>query len=87
MSLPRLAPGVRTIPEAQWAGLGDLSVPATGVSGNLAGGRATGVLAQFAPKAGSDGHFVVFNIPEARAGAATFCRDLAADPAGRLSPP
>jgi predicted esterase len=86
MSLPRLAPGIRNIAEAQWAGLGDLSVPAAGVSGNIAEGRATGVLAQFAPKAGSDGHFVVFNIPEARTRAATFCRDLAADPIGRLAP-
>lgn len=86
MSLPRAAPGVRPIVEAGWAGLTDLSIPPAGVSGNLAGGKATGVLAQFAPPANSDGHFVVFRVPQARAQAASFCRDLAADPLGKISP-
>ena len=86
MSLPRILPGTRPIVEGQWAGLADLTIPASGVQGNIAGGRATGGLAQFTPKSGSDGHFVVFNVPEARAQAATFCKDLAADPLGRLSP-
>jgi predicted esterase len=87
MSLPRVAPGVRVIPEATWANLADVSLSLDGVSGNLAGGRATGALAQFPPKSGSDGHFVVFDVPAARSQAATFCRDLAADPVGRLTPP
>lgn len=87
MRLPRVSPGVRPIVEAQWAGLGDLAIPSSGVTGNLANGRATGAIAQFSPKPGSDGHFVVFNIPEARSQAALFCRDLAAEPAGRLTPP
>lgn len=87
MSLPRIAPGIRPIAEAGWAGLADVTVGASGVRGNLADGRATGALAQFAPKRGSDGHFVVFDVPEARAQAASFCRDLAADPIGRLAPP
>lgn len=87
MSLPRVAPGVRAIPEAAWANLADVSLVASGVRGNLAGGRATGALAQFTPRAGRDGHFVVFDLPEARAQAATFCRDLADDPVGRLAPP
>ncbi len=86
MSLPRILPGTRPIVEGQWAGLADLTIPASGVQGNIAGGRATGGLAQFTPKSGSDGHFVVFNVPQARAQAATFCKDLAADPLGRLSP-
>lgn len=86
MSLPRVAPGTHPLVEAGWAKLGDVVVPDVGISGNLGGGRATGALAQFVPKAGSDGHFVVFNVPAARAQAASFCRDLAADPIGRLRP-
>ncbi len=87
MSLPRIAPGVRPISEAQWANLADVSLTGTGIRGNLGGGRATGALAQFAPSAGSDGHFVVFDVPAARSQAATFCRDLADDPIGRLATP
>jgi predicted esterase len=86
MSLPRVAPGVRPIIEAAWAGLGDVAIPPQGVSGNIADGRATGALAQFVPTDGSDGHFVVFRNPTARAQAAIFCRDLADVPIGRLSP-
>ncbi|HVJ93066.1 MAG TPA: hypothetical protein VM580_24870 [Labilithrix sp.] len=87
MSLPRILPGVREVALAKWAGLAGISIPPAGIRGNLAGGRATGALAQFVPKDGSDGHFVVFNVPQARAQAAKFCRDLASDPVGRLSPP
>jgi hypothetical protein len=86
MGLPRVAPGVRPIQEAAWAGLGDVTIPGGGLSGNLAGGKATGALAQFAPPGTSDGHFVVFRVPEARAQAAEFCKALAADPVGRVSP-
>ena len=87
MSLPRIAPGVRTIPEAEWAKLADVSLVPEGIRGNLGGGRATGALAQFPPSPGRDGHFVVFDVPEARSQAATFCRDLADDPVGRVAPP
>ena len=87
MSLPRIAPGTHPILEAQWANLADVSLSASGLHGNLAGGRATGALAQWTPAAGADGHFVVFDVPQARAQAATFCKDLAADPVGRLTPP
>jgi hypothetical protein len=87
MSLPRISPGVRPVKEATWAGLGDISVSGDGVRGNIAGGQATGALAQFTPKTGRDGHFVVFDIPEARSQAASFCAALAADPIGKLSLP
>lgn len=86
IGLPRVAPGVRPIQEAQWAGLADVTIPGEGLSGNLAGGKATGVLAQFTPPGTSDGHFVVFRVPEAKAQAAEFCKALAADPVGRVSP-
>ena len=86
MGLPRQLPGIRAIPEAEWAGLTGVTVPAEGLSGNLAGGRASGVLGQFAPATGSDGHFVLFDIPAARDQAAVFCKNLANDPTGRVPP-
>jgi predicted esterase len=87
IGLPRLAPGVRPIEEAAWAGLADVTLPPDGLRGNLAGGRATGVLAQFAPPAGRDGHFVVFNVAAALSQAARFCEELAKDPVGRVTAP
>jgi predicted esterase len=87
MSLPRIAPGTHPIPEAEWANLQDVSFGPDGIRGNIAGGKATGALAQWAPPSSSDGHFVVFDVPGARAQAATFCEDLALDPVGRIAPP
>jgi hypothetical protein len=81
MSLPRVAPGLEPIIEAKWAALEDVTLP---LRGNIASGKATGAIAQFTPKAGSDGHFVVFNVPEARSMAAKFSQELAADRTGRL---
>lgn len=59
-------------------------MPADGLSGNIGDGRASGVLAQFVPTAGRDGHFVVFNDAKAKGQAATFLANLAADPKGRV---
>jgi hypothetical protein len=87
IGLPRQLPGVRAVVEAGWAGIADVSVPAEGTSGNLADGRASGVLAQFVPASGRDGHFVVFNDPKARGQAAAFLSNLAADPRGRVPAP
>ena len=87
IGLPRQLPGVRSVVEAGWAGLADITVPAEGTSGNLANGQASGVLAQFVPANGRDGHFVVFNDPKARGQAASFLANLAADPAGRVPAP
>ncbi len=84
LGLPRQAPGTHPLIESAFSGLGDVTVPADGLSGNLAGGMASGVLAQFTPAAGSDGHFVVFDVPKARAQAAGFCANLAANPVGRV---
>lgn len=86
LGLPRMAPGVRPVTEMLWGGLGDVAVPSSGLTGNLSGGRASGVLAQWTPTRG-DGHFVVFNVPQARAQAAGFCKNLADDPAGRVPAP
>ena len=84
IGLPRQLPGVRPVVEAGWAGLADVSVPSDGLSGNIGGGLASGVLAQFVPTAGRDGHFVVFNDPKAKGQAAAFLANLAADPKGRV---
>ncbi|HEY8078890.1 MAG TPA: hypothetical protein VIF62_32385 [Labilithrix sp.] len=87
IGLPRQAPGIKPIQEAQWDGIQDVTVPSDGVSGDLASGMASGVLAQWPPKVGSDGHFVVFDIPAARTQAAKFLSNLAADPKGRVPAP
>jgi hypothetical protein len=84
LGLGRQAPGVHVVPEAAWGGLADVTVPAGGLSGNLASGRASGVLSQFAPLAGDDGHFVAFDVPAAHTQVGAFCVNLAADPAGRV---
>jgi len=86
IGLPRALPGVREVVEARWAGLADVAIPPEGLSGNLGGGAASGVLAQFVPPAGRDGHFVVFNVAAARTQAASFARNLADDPKGRVPP-
>jgi hypothetical protein len=82
LGLPRETPGVHTIVEAPWGGLGDVTVPAAGLAGNLAGGKASGVLGQFVPAPNDDGHFVAFDVPAAHAQVGQFCQNLAADPLG-----
>ncbi len=86
IGLQRQLPGVHAVVEAGWAGLTDVSIPPEGLSGNLGGGRASGILAQFVPAKGRDGHFVVFNDAGARNQAATFLMNLAADPKGKIPP-
>jgi hypothetical protein len=84
--LPRALPGVRPVVEASYSDLGDVAIPPGGLSGNLAGGRATGVLAQFAPPGNVDGHFVTFYVKEAEKQYKEFCRTLAADGKGTIPP-
>jgi len=86
MGLPLELPDVREIPQDAWTGITDVTVPSAGLSGNLAGGEASGVIGQFYPKAGSDGHFVVFDDPSCANQAAQFLRNLADDPKGRVPP-
>jgi len=87
IGLPRQLPGTHPVVEAGWAGIADVTIAAGGTSANIGNGQASGVLAQFVPTAGQDGHFVVFDDPKARAQAATFLVDLAADPKGRIPSP
>lgn len=87
IGVPLQEPVVRFPPDAAWGGLETVVVPAEGLSGNLADGAASGVLAQWAPPADSDGHFVVFDVPAAQAQAAGFVRSLGLEPAGRVPAP
>jgi hypothetical protein len=86
LGLPRETPGVHTITQAAWGGLGDVMVPGAGLQGNLAGGKASGVLGQFVPAPNDDGHFVAFDVPAAHAQVGQFCQNLAADPKGLVPP-
>lgn len=75
----------REIPEMVWSGgPGIVYLPANGLSNNLASGQATGGVAQWAPLGGSDGHFVVFEVPGARAQADTFIESLGYESAATL---
>jgi hypothetical protein len=87
MGLPLQLPEQFPIEELQWGGPEPVTVPAEGLSGNLAGGAASGILAQWAPAPGRDGHFVIFDVPAAREQAAEFLRQLALDPVGRVPAP
>jgi hypothetical protein len=87
MGLPLQMPSQRAIEESRWGGPTPVTVPPEGLSGNLNGGAASGVLAQWPVPDHSDGHFVVFDVPEARLQAAGFCRNLAEDPKGKVPAP
>ncbi|NUP14115.1 MAG: hypothetical protein HOW73_49410 [Polyangiaceae bacterium] len=63
-----------------------VTIPPNGLSGNLADGAASGVLAQWQPEE-DDGHFVVFDIPGATAQSAAFLRALADDAKGLVPAP
>lgn len=86
LGLPRELPGVHTIMQAAWGGLGDVTVPDGGLSGNLAGGKASGVLGQFVPAPNDDGHFVAFDVPACHEQVGQFCQNLAANPVGLVPP-
>lgn len=87
LGLPLMEPFQRAIVEAAWGGLGTVVIPAEGLTGNLANGNASGVIAQWAVPPDSDGHFVVFDVKAAKFQAANFLRNLADDPKGRVPPP
>jgi hypothetical protein len=86
MGLPPLLPLVWPIPEYAASPLSPVAVPPGGLSGNLAAGLATGALVQWAPPAGGEPHFVVFDVPAASAQAASFLESMAVDPIPRIPP-
>jgi hypothetical protein len=85
--LPLQMPGEHAILESQWGGPPGVTVPAGGLAGNLGGGQASGVIAQWPVPLGDDGHFVVFDVPAARNQAAAFLKNLAKSPIGRVPAP
>ena len=87
MGLPLMLPAQRALQQNPWGAPAPIPIPPEGLHGNLAGGAASGVLAQWLPVPESDGHFVVFDIPAARAQVAGFLRRLADDPVGGVPPP
>jgi hypothetical protein len=86
LGLPAQGPPVHAVAEEAWGGLGAVTIPDGGLSGNLADGGASGVLAQFVPATGIDGHFVFFDVPQCRLQAAKFAANLAANPKGNVPP-
>jgi len=86
MGLPSQAPLIHPIAEESWGGIPSVTVGDAGLAGNLADGGASGILAQFVPALGEDGHFVFFTVPQCRVQAAQFAANLAASPIGRVPP-
>ncbi|HVR19370.1 MAG TPA: hypothetical protein VMS65_06735, partial [Polyangiaceae bacterium] len=82
--LPPEEPLIHPIAELGWGAIAPLVLPANGLSGNLASGRASGVLAQWRASDASDGHFVLYDIPGAMQQATLFVRNLVDDPNGRV---
>ena len=87
LGLPLQNPVIHAIPSMDLINQPAITIPAAGLSGNMAAGKASGVLAQWIPASGSDGHFVVFDVAAARAQAAQFCRNLADNPLGLIPAP
>jgi hypothetical protein len=82
--LPVRLPQIHASDFAAWAGLSPLEVPEAGVSGNLAGGAASGAVGQYDADGASDGHFVAYQVEAARSDLAAFLRSLADEAAGRV---
>jgi len=87
LGLPPQNPVIHPIAELDWSDLEPVTIPAEGLSGNLAGGAASGVLAQWKAADASDGHYVIYDIPAAMKQSAGFLENLMADPKGRVPPP
>lgn len=83
VGLPLQSPYVFLPRDALYGGLEPTLVPPGGLVGNLAEGRASGILSQFQPT-GSDGHFVAFDVQLAETQVASFLEALADDPRGRV---
>ncbi len=87
MGLPLQLPAQLPYEQLDYGAPPAVEIPSAGLSGNLAEGAASGVLAQWPPAPDSDGHFIVFDVPAARAQVAEFIRRLADDPVGSVPAP
>jgi hypothetical protein len=86
IGLPPAQPVVHEVELARWASLDPVSIPAGGLSGNLAGGTASGALLQYDADLASDGHFVAYEVPAARGQIGGFLYNLANEPSGGVPP-
>lgn len=86
MGLPLMLPAQREYPQLGYGAAFPVEIPPGGLSGNMAEGMASGALAQWAPDL-DDGHFVVFDIPAARAHTTEFIVRLVEDPVGSIPAP
>jgi hypothetical protein len=82
--LPPTEPLIHPIAELAWGPLAPVDVPDAGLTGNLAEGSASGALTQWRADDASDGHFVLYDIPEAMQQATLFVRHLVDEPRGRV---
>jgi hypothetical protein len=87
IGLPLQLPSQHDIKELAFGGPVPIMIPMGGLSGNLGGGKASGVLAQWAVPPDSDGHFVVFDVTRARKQAEQFLQNLGNDPVGLVPVP
>jgi hypothetical protein len=87
IGLPPQLPLQHDIAELAWGGAQPVTVPADGLSDDIGGGKASGVLGQWAVPKNHDGHFVIFDVTAARNQSGKFLQDLAADPQGLVPAP
>ena len=87
LGLPPQNPIIHPIAELAWGDLSPITIPPAGLSGNLANGKASGVLAQWTASDASDGHYVIYDIPAAMDQAAGFVENLMNDPVGLVPAP
>ncbi len=87
MGLPLVVPAQHDVVELAYGGPGTVTIDPGGLSKNLADGNATGALVQIAPAPDKNGHFVVFDDPDAREQILSFLASLAAAPPGVLPAP
>jgi hypothetical protein len=80
-------PVIHPIAELAWSDREPVTIPAAGLSGNLAHGEASGILAQWEAKDASDGHFVIYDIPAAMKQATGFVRNVFDTPNGLVPAP
>jgi predicted esterase len=86
-----LAMGVQPV-EPQWVPIDGLALAGQKWAlppqvGNVAGGAATGVVLQYLQDGDNDGHFVIFDVPQAKAQSNRFLATAAVTGLARLDPP
>jgi hypothetical protein len=83
MGVQPVSPVLEPITGMDLAGATTATAP---IVGNVADGAATGVICEYQAPAGQDGHFVVYDVPEARAGYARFLATAMRDGVATLLP-